>query len=243
MTRQADIARREREVGNACGLGLGHGSGEGDSDVGISDDEVHPGLHQEPHLIRMDLRIEVEVGGRRHDASDLRIGERLEDGLHVTHTAPDVDRVTTTVGITHHHLAAGAGVALCVAPTFHRLVDHLLIEVLVGPGDGSEDDVPAVFVGRIHWPEGLFDERRIGRGGILSELGERSTRNRRGRSGGGRGGCCRRRGGPRRGRGRGVVVATRHGDHGQYGHEADHPCQSVHFLLLVGCLSQSDVRT
>ena len=103
---------------------------------------------------------------------DLRVGERLEDGLHVAHRTPDVHRVSAAVGVAHHEVAAGAGVTLLVAPALHRLVDGGLIEILVRPRDGRQDDVPARLVRRLHRAQGLRDQCRV-RIGALPVLRQR----------------------------------------------------------------------
>ena len=60
----------------------------------------------------VDRRIRVEIGLRWRRWSRSRVGERLEDGLHVAHRTPDVDRVAAAVGVAHDEVATGPGVAL-----------------------------------------------------------------------------------------------------------------------------------
>ena len=132
---QADVAGREGQVRDPGSLRFGDSSGEGDTHVGIPDDEVGAALDQEPHAVRMNFRILVEVGCRRDDLADLRVGQRLEDRLHVAHRAPDVHGVATAVGVAHDELAAAAGVARLCTPTLQRLVDRGLVGILVGAGD------------------------------------------------------------------------------------------------------------
>ena len=74
-----------------------------------------------------------------HHRADLRVRERLEDGLHAGHLTPHVE--SAAVGVAHDELAAAAGVALRRAPALHRLVDRGLVEVLVRAGDRGQDDV------------------------------------------------------------------------------------------------------
>ncbi len=169
LTGKTDVARRERDVRDARRLGLEDCLCEADPDVGIADDEVDPPLDEEPDVVLGDGRIEVrsvEVGFGGDDGPDLLVGERLEDRLHVAHRTPDVHRVAAAVGVAHHDLATGAGVALLAAPTLHRLVDRGLIEVLIGPRDGGQDDVPARLVRRLHRAEGLVDQCRVGIGAL-----------------------------------------------------------------------------
>ena len=163
---QSDVARRERQVRDARGLRFGDGAGEGDADVGIPDDEVDAALDQEPHVVGVNLRILVEVGGGRDDRADLGVRERLEDGLHVTHRTPDVHRAAATVGVTHDQLTTATGVTRLIAPTLQCLVDGRLVEVLIGTGDRREHDVPALRRRRLDRAEGLLDERRIRRRSI-----------------------------------------------------------------------------
>ena len=65
-------------------------------------------LDQEPHVVRVNFRILVEVGRGRDDLADLGVGQRLEDGLHVAHRTPHVHRVAATVGVAHDEVPAAA---------------------------------------------------------------------------------------------------------------------------------------
>ena len=102
--------------------------------VGIADDEVNSALDQEPDVVGMDSRIWVGICLGRDDGPDLRVGEGLEDGLHVAHRTPDVP-VPAAIGITHHHFAAGPGVTLPLLQHSIALSICGLIGILVGPGD------------------------------------------------------------------------------------------------------------
>ena len=124
------------------------------------------------HVVGVDLRILVEVGGGRDDRADLGVRQRLEDGLHVTHRTPDVHRVAATVGVAHDQFPTRAGVARLVAPALQGLVDGGLVEVLVGPGDRREHDVPTLRRRRLDRAEGLLDERWIRRRRVLAVLGQ-----------------------------------------------------------------------
>src|SRR4029453_13425994 len=105
------------------------------------------------------------------DSPDLRVGECLQDRLHVAHRTPDVHRVPAAVGVAHHHVATGAGVTLLAAPTLHPLVYGGLVGILLGPRDGGQDDFPARLIRRFHGAEGLLHERGV-RVGTLPELRE-----------------------------------------------------------------------
>ena len=169
---QSDVARREGQVRDPGGLRFGDRAGEGDPGVGIPDDEVGAALDQEPDVVGRHFRIRVEVGGGRDDLADLGVRQRLQDGLHVAHRTPDVHRVAATVGVAHDEVATRSGVARLGAPALHRLVDRGLVEVLVGPGDGGEDDVPTVVGRGLDRAEGLGDERRIRRARVLAVVGQ-----------------------------------------------------------------------
>jgi hypothetical protein len=62
-----------------------------------------------------------------------------------------------------------------------------LIEVLIGPGDGREDDVPARLIRRFDGPEGLVDQGLVG----IRALAELRQRPRGTRGAGLRGPCGR----------------------------------------------------
>ena len=67
------------------------------------------------------------------------------------------------VGVTHDHLATGAGVAFDgVGEALHRLVDGGLVEILTRPGDGRQDDIRDL----VHRTECLLDQRRVCCGGL-----------------------------------------------------------------------------
>jgi hypothetical protein len=114
----------------------------------------------------MDGGIRVEVGLGGDDGPDVGVAECLEDGLHVAHRTPHVDRVSAAVGVPHHDGATGSGVALLVVEALHRLVDGGLIDVLRGPRDRGQDDVPARLVRRFDRAQGLLDQRRVGIGAL-----------------------------------------------------------------------------
>ncbi len=99
---------------------------------------------------------DVPLRVARHDGPDLRVGQRLEDGLHVRDLAPHVQ--AATVGHPHDELATATGVAFDVVPAFERLLDRRLVEFLFGPCDRGEDEVGDVVDGS----ECPLDERRIG---------------------------------------------------------------------------------
>ena len=145
-----DPSRRIRRVRDTGVLGFQDGVGDVRALVGIADDEVDASLDQEPDVAGSDRRVRVPLGVTEHHLADLRVRERLEDGLHPRHLTPDVQ--PAAVGVPHDDVAAGAGVALRRGPALHRLVDRGLVEILGSPRHGRQDDVPAGFIRRLTAP-------------------------------------------------------------------------------------------
>ena len=108
-------SRRIRRVRDAGVLGFQDGVGDVRALVGITDDEIDAGLDQEPDVAGGDRRVRVPLGVTEHHLADLRVRERLQDGLHPRHLTPDVQ--PAAVGVPHDDVAAGAGVALASRPS------------------------------------------------------------------------------------------------------------------------------
>ncbi len=139
LTGETDPTRRIRGVRDPCLLGFQDGVGDVRALVGIADDEAGAGLDQEPDVAGGDRRIRVPLGVGEEHLADLRVGERLEDGLHAGHLTPDVE--PATIGVPHDDAATGAGVALRRVPALDRLGDGRWVEILVGASDRGQDDV------------------------------------------------------------------------------------------------------
>ena len=173
LLRQPDPTGRIRGIRDAGVLGFQDRVGDVRALVRVADDEVHTGLDQELDVARGDRGVRAPLGVPEHHLADLRVRERLEDGLHAGHLAPHVE--SAAVGVAHREVAPTARVTLRGAPAFHRLVERGLVEILVRPGDRGEDDVGHIR-DRTHR---LIDERLVGVG-ALPVLRERTAPGRAG---------------------------------------------------------------
>ena len=104
------------------------------TEVRIGDDQVD--LLGDRRLEVGDALVQVRVGALVDDLPDLRIGERLEDELHLRHLAEDVLAELLDVG--DRELAAGAGAAAVVLPALERQV---VVDLSVGTAEPGERDV------------------------------------------------------------------------------------------------------
>ena len=104
------------------------------TEVRIGDDQVD--LLRDRRLEVGDALVQVRVGALVDDLPDLRIGERLEDELHLRHLAEDV--LTELLDVGDGELAAGARAAAVVLPALERQV---VVDLSLGAAEPGERDV------------------------------------------------------------------------------------------------------